>query len=60
MNDEVAAAIRPPQLDYASQILLAFNLLKLPMYQGTASPYKVARQRAKNKVAKQSRKRNRG
>lgn len=41
----------------------ALNLLALtrgrPIYEGTASRHKVARRRAKNRVAKQSRKRNR-
>jgi hypothetical protein len=45
---------------YAVRLLMIMNLNGYPMYQGTANPNKVAKRRAKNRVAKQSRKRNRG
>jgi hypothetical protein len=45
---------------YATLILLAMNKLHMHMYEGTVPPHVKARRRAKHRVAKQSRKVNRG
>ena len=49
-----------PSSDAAKFLLLCLNKLNVPMYEGTVPAHVVARRRARNKVAKQSRKRNRG
>lgn len=57
-REAVAKAV--PQIDHQSKVLLLLNSLKgQHLYRGTANPNKVAKRRAKNKVAKQSRKLNR-
>jgi hypothetical protein len=38
-----------------NQILVALTILNKPVYRGTANPKKVAARRAKNKVARRSR-----
>lgn len=45
--------------DYAKSILLALNLLDKPMYEGTVPAHVKAQRRAKNKVARKSRRVNR-
>lgn len=45
---------------YASLILFAMNKMRKPMYEGTVPAHVKARRRAANKVAKRSRKVNRG
>lgn len=44
---------------FASLILWALNKLDKPMYEGTVDPAVVAKRRAKNRVARRSRARNR-
>lgn len=41
-------------------MLLALNRTGKPIYEGTASPSKVAKRRAKNRQAHENRKKNRG
>jgi hypothetical protein len=51
-------SIRAPGFDFL--MALQGRAFHGAMYAGTASPHKVAKRRAKNKLAKASRKRNRG
>lgn len=44
----------------ATQIMFALNLLGKPIYEGTVPAHVKARRRAKNKVARRSRRVNRG
>lgn len=45
---------------YALALLLFMNLIGYPMYEGTVPAHVKARRRAKNKVARKSRRVNRG
>lgn len=50
---------KPLGLDWLEALNLLARRGRYRIYEGTASRYTLARRRAKNKVAKQSRKRNR-
>jgi hypothetical protein len=45
---------------YAKQLLALMNMLNMPMYEGTVPFKERKRRRAKNKVARKSRRINRG
>ena len=45
--------------DYQKAILFAMNRLRMPIYSGTVEPEEIARRRKANKVARNSRRKNR-